>query len=142
MPEIRWAPVPAWHGDPDVLPPGTEHDTQLTIPEARRGDALALLDELFTAHGLPTGRLVIRDGLHLWDAPDGETWLTVDYLVPGTRQTPGTGWHVLVNREAGRAEPGEHGADNPALDRYAVQVGELPDWLEPELVEDGDPADA
>ena len=104
----NWAPVPAAAcDDPAVgsalLPADAVHDCQLDVISTQLPEARERLDGLFAALGLPTGRLVIRDGLHLFEADGGgQLWLTVDYLVPGTRRLSGTGWDVQLNHEAGR----------------------------------------
>jgi hypothetical protein len=131
----RHAPVPADQcGDPlacpELLPAGAEYDCELTIPYEYRQRWKDLLDELFASLGLPTGRLVIRGGLRLFTADGGgQTWLAVDYVVPGVRGEDGR-WGVELNSEAGRAEPGDAGAQEPALDRWVAELdGPLPAWL-------------
>lgn len=137
MPEPKYAPVPAADcGDPEacpeLLPEGATLDVELTVAPENTPEVRGLLDQLFAQYRLPTGRLVRRPGLFLFDDPDGRQWLAVDYLVPGVRGDTTPGWQVDLNRENRRAAADAPGADEPALDRWVVEVDRpLPAWLIP-----------
>lgn len=137
MSEPLHAPVPpADCGTPDacldLLPAGDYDTVQLTSPYLGSTDLTERLDALLDPLGLPTGRLILRDGLHVITGRDGQRWLAVDYLVPGVRGADGTGWDVQLNSEAGRAADGDADAAEAALDRWFAPLDQpLPEWLVP-----------
>lgn len=130
------APIPPdEYGEPggtlDLLPPDEYDVTQLTSPRDPNTDYTALLDDLLGPLGLPTGRLILRDGLQVFRGVRTLTrWLAVDYFVHGD---PAQGQpKVLLNHEAGRCDPDHENAAEPALDRWFVPYEQpLPAWLVP-----------
>jgi hypothetical protein len=143
MTEALHAPLPPADyglvgGALDLLPADEYEVVQLTSPRGDGIDYTEAIDGLLGPLGLPTGRLILRDGLQLFTGVrTGVTWLAVDYLVPGTMtrdrgpdRAPGP--DVQLNYEAGRAQEGEENASEPALDRWFAPFAQpLPRWLAP-----------
>jgi hypothetical protein len=112
-------PPASWN---DQLPQGAQLSARLGRYSGRMSD-LAGLKVWLGENGLDAVRLILSEGITIWEDPSGPRWIAVDYFVPGYPQEgKGLGSGILLNAEAGRTTDRAALAREPAVDRAVAEL--------------------